>query len=136
MYGGWGGFGGYQDYGEWDGTIVEKILPVKILWNEDSVDMTFHMEPKKSHLNHPVFKGLNMSSVPPLKGYNKVKNNGKILAVNSETGDPILVVGHHGKGRVLALASNPAGGWGMEFVEWESFGLFIRNMAAWSSQAS
>ena len=56
-----------------------------------------------------------------------------MLAVNSVNDAAILVVGKHKRGRVVAFASNPAGGWGMDFVEWAWFDAFIQGMAAWSA---
>jgi len=135
MFGGWGGFGGYEDFGEWDDTVVEKLLPVKILSNEDAVDVDYTLKPKKGKTKHAILKDLDWKRGPGLHGYNRVKSKGKVLAVNSETDDPVLVVGKHGKGRVVAFASNPAGGWGLDFIEWDSYDTFLRNMAAWSAHA-
>ena len=136
MFGGWGGFGGSGEYGEWDDTVIEQILPVKILSNEDAVDMNYTLKPKEAHMNHPILLGLDWDEVPQLRGYNQIKSSGKVLAVNSATEDPVLVVGNHGKGRVVAFASNPAGGWGLDFVEWDSYDLFLWNIAAWSAHAT
>lgn len=136
MFGGWGGFGGSGEYGEWDDTVVEQILPVKILSNEDAVDTNYTLKPKEAHMNHPILLGLDWDEVPMLLGYNQIKSSGKVLAVNPVTDDPVLVVGNHGKGRVVAFASNPAGGWGLAFVDWYSYDTFLRNMAAWSAHAT
>lgn len=135
MFGGWGGYGGRPPYGGWDGSIVEKILPVKIQSNDDAVDMDFKMKPKRKLLRHPIIHKLNWRKMPPLHGYNnvKVKKRGVLLAVNSVNKAPILVVGTYHKGRVVAFTSNPAGGWGMDFVEWSSYDEFIRMMVAWSA---
>ena len=78
---------------------------------------------------------ISLEGVPELHGYNDVeaKKKGTVLAVNSENGAPILVVGKHRAGRVVAFASNSAGGWGMDFVEWTWFDAFIQGMAAWST---
>ena len=136
MFGGWGGFGGRDEYGEWDDTVVEEMLPVKILSNEDAMDVDCALKPKEGHMDHPILSGLEWEEIPSLHGYNRVKSRGQVLAVNSETGDPMLVVGRHGKGRVVAFASDPAGGWGLDFVEWDSYDLFLRNMAAWSGKSA
>lgn len=136
MFGGWGGFGGYLDFGEWDDTVVEYLLPVKILSNEDAVDMDYTLRLKSGHMNHSILDGVDWGDVPLLHGYNRVKSRGTVLAVNSENDDPVLVVRRHGKGRVVAFASNPAGGWGMDFVEWGSYATFLRNIAAWSAHAT
>ena len=53
--------------------------------------------------------------------------------MNSKNRAPILIVGKYARGRVVAFTSNPAGGWGMDFVEWSSYDSFIRRMVAWSA---
>ncbi len=135
MFGGWGGFEGFGLYGEWDETVVERMLPVSIKSNEDAIDMDYHLQRSNKPKRHHLLGKVPLEGAPPLHGYNDVeaKKKGKVLAVNSENGAPILVVGQHKRGRVVAFASNPAGGWGMDFVEWAWFDAFIQGMAAWSA---
>ncbi len=135
MFGGWGGFGGFESYGEWDETVVERMLPVSIKSNEDAIDMDYHLRPIIKPKHHPLLGDTSLKGAPALHGYNDVeaKKKGKVLAVNSENGAPILVVGKHKTGRVVAFASNPAGGWGMDFVDWARFDAFIQGMMAWSA---
>jgi len=135
MFGGWGGFGGFESYGEWDETVVERMLPVSIKSNEDAIDMDFHLQRNVKPKRHQLLGDISLEGVPELHGYNDVeaKKKGKVLAVNSVNGAAILVVGKHKRGRVVAFASNPAGGWGMDFVEWAWFDAFIQGMAAWSA---
>ena len=135
MFGGWGGFGGFESYGEWDETIVERMLPVSIKSNEDAIDMDFHLQRDIKPKRKQLLGDISLEGAPELHGYNDVeaKKKGKVLAVNSENGAPILVVGKHKAGRVVAFASNPAGGWGMDFAEWAWFDAFIQGMAAWSA---
>ena len=135
MFGGWGGFGGYESYGEWDETVVEEMLPVSIKSNEDVIDIDFHLQRPNKPKRHHLLGEIPLEEAPALHGYNDVeaKKKGTVLAVNSENGAPILVVGKHQAGRVVAFASNPAGGWGMDLVEWEWFDAFIQGMAAWSA---
>jgi uncharacterized membrane protein len=144
MMGGWGSFGGYHGYGEWDGTIIEKILPVEIISNEDAVNnCTFKI--KINHCNawhgnewhpnpgHPVVRGLAWHKAPYLYGYNKVaaKCGAEILAYNSVTRDPIIVAGRYGCGRTLAFATDPTPGWGADFVNWVNYDDFLVKMVNW-----
>lgn len=135
MFGGWGGFGGFDSYGEWDETVVERMLPVSIKSNEDAIDMDYQLQRNNKPKRHHLLGDVPLEGAPALYGYNDVeaKKKGKVLAVNSVNGAPILVVGKHKAGRVVAFASNPAGGWGMGFVEWAWFDAFIQGMAAWSA---
>jgi len=110
------------------------MLPVKIRSNDDAVDVDFTLKPRRKHPRHPIIHRLDWDAAPTLHGYNRVKAKKKeTLAINSENKHPVLVVGKYGKGRVVAFASNPAGGWGMDFVEWGSYDQFIINMVAWSA---
>ena len=135
MFGGWGGFGGFGLYGEWDETVVERMLPVSIKSNEDAIDMDFHLQRSNKPKRHQLLGDISLEGAPELHGYNDVEamKKGKVLAVNSVNGAAILVVGKHKRGRVVAFASNPAGGWGMDFVEWARFDAFIQGLAAWSA---
>jgi len=140
MFGGWGGYGGYDQYGEWDETVVEGMLPVNILCNEDAVEMTFRMGRCSGKHGwagwpHPVARGINLWKAPPVYGYNRVeaKNGTTVVLVNPENGDPILVVGNYGCGRVVALTTNPTGYWGKALPQWIHYSRFLANMVAWSA---
>lgn len=133
MFGGYGGFGGRDEYGEWGGTLIEVILPVEIKSNEDAVDEDTEMVHVHKQRDHPLLHGVNLNDAPVLHGYNDVEASGvgTVIAVNSVNGAPLLIVGDYGEGRVVAFASNPAGGWGVDFVEWNMYDRFLTNMASW-----
>lgn len=99
-----GGFGGSVEYGEWDDTVVEQTLPIKILSNEDAMNTNYTLKLKEAHMNHPILVGLDWDEVPALRGDNQIKSKGKVLAVNPVTEDPVLVVSNYSKGRVVAFA--------------------------------
>jgi uncharacterized membrane protein len=81
---------------------------------------------------HPITKGL-----PPtwthLLGYNKLtpKRGTKVLATVGS--DPLLVVGEHGEGRVVAWASDIGPHWcPRDFAEWEGYTQLWRRMISWA----
>ena len=136
MFGGYGGFGGDEEHGGWGGTLIEEILPVGIGEdNEDAVDEKIFLIPEKHQRDHPTLHGVNLRKAPALYGFNdvSVKEDGLVVAVISEGDAPMLVVGTYGRGRVLTFMSNPAGGWGEDFVEWGMYNRFIVNMATWTA---
>ena len=72
------------------------------------------------------FSGIDFSTLPPIMGYNKtltLPEHEVILKVR-ETGDPLLVYGKFGKGKVLAYTSDPAPHWGCNFVFWKYYNEF------------
>ena len=135
MFGGFGGFGGRDEYGEWGGTPIEDILPVEITSNEDAVDEDTEMVYVHKQRDHPLLHGVNLNDAPVLHGYNDVEASGAgtVIAVNSANDAPLLTVGEYGEGRVVAFASNPAGGWGVDFVEWNKYDRFLTNMVSWAA---
>jgi uncharacterized membrane protein len=65
------------------------------------------------------------NSLPPLKGANKfgIKPTGRVLA-ETHRGDPLLVAGAYGKGRVLAFAGNTT-------IRWWQFGRQSEHQRFW-----
>lgn len=133
MLGGWLSFTGVQGRGGWGRSRLAKILPVDCLPYEDLVESSegFHVEVMQP--KHPVVKGLPWKSFPPILGYNEVavKDESQVLVRVKETGHPLVVVGTHGKGRILTYMSDPAPHWGLNFELWEGYGAFWRQALSW-----
>ena len=127
--GGWLSFTGELGKGGWGRTGLREILPVKCLDIEDLVESTegFYSEYASGWDNK--FSGIDLSTIPPILGYNKtlpLPEHNVILKVK-ETGDPLLVYGEFGKGKVLAYTSDPAPHWGCNFVFWKYYNEFWLN---------
>ena len=104
MIGGWASFGGdgsyrmFSDTGigyhpGYKNTPIEDILPVKIFPRPDGSGK----EPKFKATNphHPVMKDIPWETIPTNYTYNKVepKDEAEVLAVDADTGKPLIVVG-------------------------------------------
>ncbi len=82
----------------------------------------------------PILKGLN--GLPPLHGYvltSAKKNSQLILRAPSEDEsnpevDPILAVWRYGLGATAAFTSDFSPGWGSDWLEWDQFTPFIKQM--------
>jgi len=46
-----------------------------------------------------------------------------------ETGDPAIVIGEVGKGKVLVYTSDPSPHWGCNFVYWDGYPAFWQSLA-------
>jgi uncharacterized membrane protein len=132
--GGWPSFNGEIGKGGWGRTMLKEILPVECIDIEDLRETTegYHMQPTAK--DHPILKGLDISTIPPILGYNitKPKPGCDVVITWKEHGDPALAVGQFGKGRVLAYTSDPAPHWACNFVYWDDYAKFWQNCATWA----
>ena len=134
MAGGYGSFGGYKGslypyILGYDGTPIEEILPVEIhrgdaCW-KDFVPRVLekHFLTNGIFQNHPTMHGLNLV---------EAKKSSIVLADDGE-GNPFLVIGKYGKGRVLAFTSDIGPGWGSEYIFWKHSEEFWHRVMIWST---
>ena len=124
--GGWYSFTGELGKGGWGRTRLQEILPVDCLQIEDLVESTegYTMTPTDSGTQ--LFSDIDLNTCPPILGYNRtiLKDHAQCLLQFQPTGDPALVVGAYGEGKVLAYTSDPAPHWGCNFVFWEQYSAF------------
>lgn len=133
MLGGWESYHGQG--GDWQGTPVGETLPVLVSPFDDRVnfDQVALLRPVN---DHPILAGLPWDLRPPaIGGYNRfrAKADGKVVLevvrrhvrrvgdafqVASMQTDPMLVVGEHGSGRVVCLATDAAPHWVGPLVDW------------------
>jgi uncharacterized membrane protein len=131
--GGWLSFNGELGKGGWGRTNLREILPVECLEVEDLVESTEGFGAAVLNPDHPILKGIDFSSLPPVLGYNKVKpRKGCEVLVNWKgSNDPLLASGQFGKGKVVAYTSDPAPHWGCNFVFWKEYNQFWLNICDW-----
>lgn len=77
--------------------------------------------------------GVDLTTLPPILGYNRVKprRGCEVLATWQGSKDPTMAVGQFGKGRVFAYTSDPAPHWGCNFVFWKQYARLWQNVADW-----
>lgn len=132
MAGGYMSFQGIHGWARYHGSPVEEALPVEMTPYDDRVECPEGVEARKTVIAHPITKGL-PPTWPHLLGYNRFtpKSSAKILATVGS--DPLLVVGEHGKGKVVAWASDIGPHWcPKEFAEWEGYTTLWRRMVSWA----
>jgi uncharacterized membrane protein len=131
--GGWLSFNGEQGKGGWGRTLLREILPVECLDVEDLCESTEGFWAEAAAKKHPILKGINLATMPPVLGFNRVKarEGCEVVARWKNEGDPAIAVGQFGKGRVLAYTSDPAPHWGCNFVFWKQYPKLWSNAARW-----
>jgi len=124
--GGWLSFTGEMGKGGWGRTRLAEILPVKCLDYEDLMESTEGYFSSIQEYWVKKFNNIDFSSIPPILGYNKtIPREGFDTVIEiRDTGDPLLVYGEVGKGKVLAYMSDPAPHWGCNFVFWKYYNQF------------
>jgi uncharacterized membrane protein len=119
----------FVSHGGYGGTAIEEVLPVRMIQADDCINGKTTVGPINA--NHPIAAGLS-GSLPPIFGYNKVAAKpGSTVLARTASGDPLLVVGHYGKGRVAAFMTRPNRDWGAEFKKWDQYNRFWGNLIRW-----
>ena len=136
--GGWLSFNGEMGKGGWGRTQLREVLPCECLEVEDLRESTEGFTAKATAADHPLLKGIDLTSMPPILGFNRVKprEGCEVVAEWSGNGEPALCAGQFGEGRVLAYTSDPAPHWGCNFVFWEHYARFWTNACDWLSDES
>jgi uncharacterized membrane protein len=126
-------FNGELGKGGWGRTPLSEVLPVRCLNYEDLRESTEGFWAEAALQRHPILRGLKLSSMPPVLGYNRVESREdcQVIARWKDEGDPAIAVGQFGKGRVLAYTSDPAPHWGCNFVFWKQYPKLWVNACRW-----
>jgi uncharacterized membrane protein len=131
--GGWLSFNGEMGKGGWGRTQLREVLPCECLDVEDLRESTEGFVAEGVIQNHPILNGVDLSSMPPVLGFNIVKPRSgcDVVARWKGEGAPAISVGQFGKGRVLAYTSDPAPHWGCNFVFWDGYAKLWTNVCDW-----
>lgn len=130
--GGWLSFTGEMGKGGWGRSRLREILPVECLSHEDIVESTEGFRARAEIADHAVLHGCDLSTLPPVLGYNQVRPRaGCDVVATWDTGDPMIAVGRFGRGRSLAYTSDPAPHWGCNFVYWDRYAGLWANAVDW-----
>lgn len=139
MIGGYFSFQGIDGRARWRRTAVEDALPVSCLAQDDRLEIPEGFRPQIVEPAHPIFAGIN-GEWPLLLGANEVevKPGATVLArlPEDEGGFPLLVTGHHGRGRTAAWTSDIGPHWlPNDFVAWDGYARLWRNLLTWLTEA-
>ena len=138
MIGGYFSFQGIDGRARWRRTPVEEALPVQCLPYDDRIEAPEGIIAEVVERDHPIVAGLD-ETWPALLGANEViaKPDAQVIArlPAEQGGHPLLVVGHHGRGRTLAWTSDIGPHWlPTHFVKWHGYKKLWRQALAWLTE--
>jgi uncharacterized membrane protein len=133
MVGGYLTFQGIDAKGQYHGSPIEELLPVKLMPTDDRAEFPQGIAPRVEVEGHPIVA--NIKGVwPHLLGYNRLtmKDSGRQVA--SVGNDPLIACGSFGQGRSVAFASDCAPHWAPEaFISWDGYQKLWLQIVAWSA---
>jgi uncharacterized membrane protein len=132
MVGGYMSFTGIDGRARFGMSPLSAVLPVSMLDHDDRIEVPEGLMASVEVPNHPVLGGT-PREWPHLLGYNRVvaKPDGTVIA--QYRGDPLLVVGSIGAGRVVAFTSDLAPHWAPpEFLSWPHYRQLWTSIITWA----
>jgi uncharacterized membrane protein len=137
--------GGYSTFGnsDWQGTPIEKMLPIDFSTSRGQIEDNRKMLPTQSGLRSFAYllrltdsdkPEKDWETLPELEGISQLHKSNKgiesVLAESSQ-GEPILIAQNYGDGRVLAFAGDTTHRWVVNPQKQQMHGRFWRQMALW-----
>ena len=133
MVGGYLTFTGIEGKGCWRGTAVEAVLPVRLSPYDDRCERPEGAVGHAVNGGHPVLAGVS-GTWPALLGYNRVvaAEGAEVIAKIGD--DPLIALGHAGKGRSAVFTSDCSPHWcPVEFTAWPGYAAIWRNLCDWTA---
>jgi uncharacterized membrane protein len=137
--------GGYSSFGnsDWQGTAIEKMLPVEFSTSHGQIEENRKMLPTRNGLDSFGYllrlsdsdkpeKG--WETLPELEGISRLSKSNKgieTVLAESNRGEPILIAQNYGSGRVLAFAGDTTYRWVVNPQKQQMHGRFWRQMVLW-----
>jgi uncharacterized membrane protein len=137
MIGGYMSFSGFEGRGRYSLTPLAEVLPIEMLVHDDRIESPEGVVPSvlAEGAGHGILAGIE-GEWPYFLGYNRFAAKPDATTLATINGDPFLVVGAHGAGRVAAFASDCSPHWGSpEFMAWSSYGPFWNQLVEWTGGA-
>ncbi|NOZ86123.1 MAG: cytoplasmic protein [Deltaproteobacteria bacterium] len=125
MIGGWFSFGGFGGQARYHGSPLEEVLPVVIKDGDDRKETPEGAGVKVLEPGHPVLTGLTAWDEVLFAGYNVLKAKpGSRVLLETDSGDPLLVITSWGKGTTCAFASDCGPTWVGTMLSWAGYSKF------------
>lgn len=136
MIGGYMSFAGYEGKARYYMTGMQELLPVSMLTHDDRVETPEGSGPIVRDPSHPILDGI-PAAWPLFLGYNRLLSKPDDDVVMEVGSDPFLAVGRRERGHVAAFASDLSPHWAPpEFLNWEFYGRFWRQLFDWLAHKS
>ncbi len=131
--GGYMSFTGIDARARYGMSPLAAVLPVELLPYDDRIEAPQGITPELLAADHPAI-GATPAAWPILLGYNRTIAKPAATTIAAVGGDPLLVVGTHGKGRVAAFTSDLAPHWAPPaFLNWEGYPTLWTSLLSWTS---
>ena len=122
------------DQAEIESVLVSTFRCERVTWIapwDDRAETPEGARPVALRHDHPVLAGVE-GEWPRMLGYNRLEAKPAAEVLATIYDDPFLVVGHHGRGRTMAYASDCSPHWGpAEFTGWPHYARFWRQAVSW-----
>jgi uncharacterized membrane protein len=130
MVGGYLSFQGIEAKANYRATALAEVLPVVMEVGDDREETPEAITPL-SDGDHAVTRGLG-GEWPGILGFQRLVPAAGAEVVATVGEHPLVVVGHHGAGRVGAVATDMGPHWlTTAFVEWPGYAVLWNQLAAW-----
>ena len=131
MVGGYMSFTGIDARARYGMSPLAAVLPVELLPTDDRIEAPQGLSPELV-ARHPAI-GDTPADWPVLLGYNKTVAKPASTVIATVDGDPLLVVGEHGAGRVAAFTSDLAPHWAPPvFLHWDGYPVLWTALLGWT----
>ncbi|MGP4014731.1 glutamine amidotransferase [Saccharopolyspora sp. 5N708] len=132
MIGGYLSFSGIEGKAAYRNTVLHDVLPVELLPEDDRVELPAGAQAIVETADHPALGGVD-TPWPHLLGYNRVLARPGSTTLATINGDPLVVVGEHGRGRAAAFTSDCSPHWApTAFCEdWPGYGQVFGGLIEW-----
>lgn len=81
----------------------------------------------------PLLRGFSPQDVPQLGGYDiTVPKDDALVALTTDSGDPLLAQWNYGLGRVVAFTSEASAQWAAKWLSWTEFARFWNQAVRWT----
>ena len=130
MVGGYLTFQGIGGKGNYHGSAVEEVLPVRLFPTDDRCEAPQGVVPEIVAADHPVLAGL--SEWPAFLGYNRSTLHPDATLVAKVGDDPFIAARMVGSGRSAVFASDCGPHWGPPpFLAWPGYRRLWTNLVSW-----
>lgn len=134
MNGGWLSFSGELGKGGWGRSRLHDVLPVECSRHDDLVESTAGYSVACSRPEHPMVADLDWRAAPPLLGFNECRLRAGadcLVEINDrDARHPLLAARSFGAGRVTGWMTGASPHWGINFMKWNQYGQFWRQVFA------
>lgn len=130
MVGGYLSFQGIEAKANYRATALADVLPVLLEVGDDREETPQGVQPRVL-AQHPATADVD-DVLPHILGYQRFHPRPGAETLIAVDGRPLLVVGHAGRGRVAAFATDMGPHWlPAAFLEWEGFDQLWQSMVGW-----